>query len=58
MSVQFYEVLDEDRVIVKFQGSNKLRLFKIFHTGRDGILCNDLETFIDFEKTTETVFEE
>ncbi len=58
MSVQFYEVLDEDRVIVKFQGANKLRLFKIFHSGKDGILCNDLETFIDFSTATETTFEE
>jgi hypothetical protein len=58
MSVQFYEVLDEDRVIVKFKNSNKLRLFKIFHNGDEGILCNDLETFIDFKTATETTFEE
>lgn len=50
-----YELIDNDNtVIFTTLASNKLRSKKVYHITDTGILCSDLETFID-RKTAEQV---
>ena len=55
-NVLAYEILDEDRVIVKLKRGG-VKVKKIYHIGTSGILCNDFDTFIDFKQAKEIEFE-
>ena len=54
--VDKYEVLSDTNVIVQV-GSQKPKMMKIFHENVDGILCNDLKTYIDYSTATRFEFE-
>lgn len=53
-----FEVLDEYRVLVHFAGETRLRLRKIYHTGEEGILCDDFDTYIPFATAQRVKFVE
>lgn len=53
-----FEVLDDYRVIVHFAGEDKLRMRHIYHTGEEGILCDDFETYIPFATAERVTFVE
>jgi hypothetical protein len=57
-NVSEYEVLDDERVLVRKKGNKKLEIKHIYHKGTMGILCNDFETFIDYMDAKETTFED
>lgn len=54
--VDRYEILNDDYIIVQFEGS-KPTMHKIFHENEQGVLCNDLESYVSFDHATATIFE-
>jgi hypothetical protein len=56
-NVAEYEIIDDERVLVKKVGSKKLEIKFIYHQGTAGILCNDFETFIDYNEAKQVEFE-
>lgn len=57
-NVAEYELLDDGRVIVKKKGKKRIEIKHVYHHGTAGILCNDFETFIDFQEAKEVEFED
>lgn len=55
-NVSEYEIIDEERVLVRKVGRKKLEMKNIYHIGTAGILCNDFETYIDFKDAKEVEF--
>lgn len=56
-NVSEYEMIDDERVIVRKKGKKRIEMKGIYHIGTSGILCNDFETFIDFNDAKEVEFE-
>lgn len=56
-NVSEYEMIDDERVLVRKKGKKRIEMKSIYHIGTAGILCNDFETFIDFNDAKEVEFE-
>lgn len=55
-NVDRFELLDDGRVIVQKKGKKRLEIKHVYHHGTAGILCNDFETFIDFQEAKQVEF--
>lgn len=54
-NVTLYELIGDDKVIVKTL-EGKVRMKNIYHLSKSGCLCDDFDTYIDFEQADATVF--
>lgn len=58
-NVAEYEIIDDERILVKkFGNKQKIEMKHIYHIGTGGILCNDFETYVDFNDAVEVEFSE
>lgn len=55
-NVSHYEIVDSERVIVRKMNTDRVELKNIYHIGTGGILCNDFETYVDFNDAVEVDF--
>jgi len=51
-----YQLLDNEQIVLYITKDKKLRVDKVYNTTRNGILCNDLTTFIDYSTAQRTDF--
>ena len=54
--VDKFERLDGYNIIVQV-GECRPKMERIFHENKTGILCNDLESYVDFETAIEVEFD-
>tara|TARA_B110000503_G_scaffold11154_1_gene15130 strand:+ start:2296 stop:2478 length:183 start_codon:yes stop_codon:yes gene_type:complete len=51
-----YQLLDNDEVVLYVTKDYNIMVSRVFSYNTRGILCNDLKTYINFDKAVETDF--
>jgi hypothetical protein len=51
-----YQLLDNDEVVLYVTKAYNIMVSRVFSISPRGIMCNDLKTYINFDKAVETDF--